>query len=169
MSLSIDSVWPTTEFCHTHLLCRDIEVTRSYEQAEVWSVCFWLILPPEQSLQLECLDTSNILWVQLSENSSSFPHLCQYTCCGEVQTRLFLFSHQCISYFTPLLSAVVSPAQASGGAITELENTEAAQRGATGKVGGGATSRQTGAPGQNPFTWRKGQYIDMVYNIYWLI
>ena len=61
------------------------------------------------------------------------------------------------SLFTPLLTAVVSPAQASGGAITELENTEAAQRGATGKVGGGATSRQTEAPGQNPFTWRRGQ------------
>ena len=83
----------------------------------------------------------------MSEDSSPFPHLCQFT-------SIFLNNK---SLFSPLLTAVVSPAQASGGVITELENTEAAQRPATGKVGGGATSRQTEAPGQNPFTWRKGQ------------
>ena len=45
---------------------------------------------------------------------------------------------------------MVSPAQASGGAITELENTEAAQRGATGKVGGGASTGGPGHLGKTP-------------------
>ena len=54
------------------------------------------------------------------------------------------------SLFTPLLTAVVSPAQASGGVITELENTEAAQRGATAGVGGGASSGGPGHLGKTP-------------------